>query len=166
MDSLVLLYLLLLVAFSLHDFEEILFQHSWVLKNQNRIVKKFPFAKNILEHLAKLDTKKFAVIAFEEFCIILFGTILMLAKISFWQYIEAALLFAFGIHLIIHLLQAILVKGYVPGLVSSLLLLPYGYFSTQLIVKEFQLKTFFIATIGTALMILNLKIMHRATMKN
>ena len=66
MDSLVLLYLLLPVAFSLHDFEEILFQHSWVLKNQNRIVKKFPFAKNILEHLAKLDTKKFAVIAFEE----------------------------------------------------------------------------------------------------
>ncbi|WP_081911134.1 MULTISPECIES: HXXEE domain-containing protein [Prevotellaceae] len=42
-----------------------------------------------------------------------------------------AIFMAFSIHLIIHIIQSIVVKNYIPKLVTSFLLLPFSYKSPR-----------------------------------
>ena len=68
---------------------------------------------------------------------------------------------AFSLHLIVHIVQAIMVRGYVPGLVTSILLLPYaayGMWSIWLVMSGWQLLGWGIA--GVAFMVVNLRLAH------
>ena len=68
-----------------------------------------------------------------------------------------AIFLAFSLHLIVHIVQAIIVKGYIPGLVSSILLLPYAYyglFSISLVKSPCEIAA--LGAMGVAFMIVNL----------
>lgn len=163
MSALSVLYLILPlpVAFLLHDAEELATQHKWMLNHHESLTQRFPMMKGMIEHLLQLTTKAFAIAAFEEFFLLLMATFYVLVEGPFALEIWTALFLAFSLHLLIHIKQAIIVKGYVPGLVTSILLLGYSYIGIEMIRNEMSLtKIFLLGIAGTALMVVNLRFAH------
>ena len=107
------------------------------------------------------DTKAFALAALEEFIVLLCATACVLADVPFALELWAALFLAFSLHLLLHFGQAVVVRGYVPGLVTSILLSPfaaYGIFCISLVMSP--LKMFALAVTGAAFIALNLLFAH------
>jgi len=68
---------------------------------------------------------------------------------------------AFSIHLLIHVGQGIIMRGYVPGLITSVLTLPYSYIGMQNVCEIFsatELLTY--GAIGIVAMVANLAFAH------
>ena len=73
----------------------------------------------------------------------------------------SALFMAFSLHLLVHVAQAVAVGGYVPGLATSLLLLPfaaYGLWSIWLAMGCLEFMAWGLA--GVAFMVANLRLAH------
>lgn len=73
----------------------------------------------------------------------------------------SALFMAFSLHLLVHLAQAVMVRGYVPGVVTSVLLLPYaayGIRSILLVMSALELAVWSI--LGVLIMMVNLRFAH------
>ena len=128
MSALSVLYLVLSlpVAFILHDAEEVAVQHRWMLAHRVSLASGFPKLRPMIEHLSLLGTTAFAIAATEELVVLVVATCYVLVDGIFSTQIWSALFLAFSLHLFIHFGQAILFRGYVPGIVTSLLLLPYS----------------------------------------
>ena len=68
-------------------------------------------------------------------------------------------------HLVVHVFQAVAVRGYVPGVVSALVFIPYvgyGVYSIWLVLSVPQMVAW--AAIGIAFMVINLWLAHRLGM--
>ena len=128
MSALSVLYLVLSlpVAFILHDAEEVAVQHRWMLAHRESLASRFPKLRPMIEPLSLLGTTAFAIAATEELVLLVVATCYVLVDGIFSTQIWSALFLAFSLHLFIHFGQAILFRGYVPGIVTSLLLLPYS----------------------------------------
>lgn len=127
MDHFYILIWLLPIVFMIHDFEEIIFMKAWQEKNRDYFIAKFPFlSKRMLPKIEKLSTSAFSVAVFEEF--VLLSIITVTAVIFQYYYIWLAAFMAFSIHLIIHVIQWIVVRIYIPAIVTTILLLPYSIY--------------------------------------
>ncbi|MDO4497462.1 MAG: HXXEE domain-containing protein [Bacteroidales bacterium] len=163
MSALAVLYLVLPfpLAFIIHDVEEIAVQHRWMLAHREALALRFPKMKPMIEQLAQLNTKAFAIAAFEELVVLLLTTAYALLQEPYCMEVWAALFMAFSIHLLVHVGQAILVRGYVPGVATSLLLLPfagYGMWSIWLAMSGWEMLTW--GVVGIIIMVLNLRFAH------
>lgn len=68
---------------------------------------------------------------------------------------------AFSIHLLLHIIQAIILRCYVPGLFTSLLLIPYSYLGIQSIWYAMNgVELLFWSMAGVLFMIINLIVAH------
>ena len=159
--SVLILVLPLPLAFLLHDAEEVAVQHRWMENHSGALRQRFPRLRQLLDRLQRLNTKAFALAALEEFIVLLCATACVLADVPFSLELWAALFLAFSLHLLLHLGQAVAVRGYVPGLVTSILLSPfaaYGIFCISLVMSP--LKMFALAVAGVAFVALNLRFAH------
>ena len=159
--SVLILVLPLPLAFLLHDAEEVAVQHRWMENHSGALRQRFPRLRQLLDRLQRLNTKAFALAALEEFIVLLCATACVLADVPFALELWAALFLAFSLHLLLHLGQAVAVRGYVPGLVTSILLSPfaaYGVFCISLVMSP--LKMFALAVAGAAFVTLNLLFAH------
>lgn len=159
--SVLILVLPLPLAFLLHDAEEVAVQHRWMENHSGALRERFPRLRPLLDRLQRLNTKAFALAALEEFIVLLCATACVLADVSFALELWAALFLAFSLHLLLHFGQAVAVRGYVPGLVTSILLSPfaaYGIFCISLVMSP--LKMFALAVAGAAFVALNLRFAH------
>lgn len=164
MSALSVLYLVLPfpLAFFLHDAEEVLVQHRWMLSHRDTLLRRFPKLNPVITHLCRLDTKAFAVAAFEELLVLLIATCYVLVQGDYCMQIWSALFMAFSLHLLVHIAQAILFRGYIPGIVSSLLLLPYSFLGLQSIWYSMTAMELLLwGTAGVAFMVTNLLFAHR-----
>ena len=163
MNALAVLYLILPfpLAFLLHDAEELAVQHHWMLKHKETLIARFPKMRRVVEHLSRLNTKAFAIAATEEFVLLLVATAYVLIGGTYAMQIWAALFMAFSFHLLVHICQAIVVRGYVPGLISTILLLPYAFFGMQSIYNVMSgMEIFGWGIAGVIAMVLNLIFAH------
>ena len=147
--------------FLLHDLEELIFQHRWMLRHGPELCTRFPRLRFLITHLSRLTTPAFAIAATEELLLLLGLTTYMLYDGPYAMWIWSAAFMAFSLHLAVHLLQGILVRGYVPGLVSSLLLLPwagYGLWSLHLVMPLHSMCL--CGLCGVAVIALNLGFAH------
>lgn len=159
--SVLILVLPLPLAFLLHDAEEVAVQHRWMENHSGALRQRFPRLRPLLDRLQRLNTKAFALAALEEFIVLLCATACVLADVPFALELWAALFLAFSLHLLLHFGQAVAVRGYVPGLVTSILLSPfaaYGVFCISLVMLP--LKMFALAVAGAAFVALNLRLAH------
>ena len=159
--SVLILVLPLPLAFLLHDAEEVAVQHRWMENHSGALRERFPRLRPLLDRLQRLNTKAFALAALEEFIVLLCATACVLADVPFALELWAALFLAFSLHLLLHLGQAVAVRGYVPGLVTSILLSPfaaYGVFCISRVMSP--LKMFALAVAGAAFVALNLLFAH------
>ena len=164
MSALSILFLVLPfpLAFIIHEAEEIAVQRRWMSTHRDTLEKKFPRLKPLTGHLAKLGTKAFAAAAAEEMLIVLAVTALVLIQYEFCMQIWSAIFIAFSLHHIVHILQAVAVRGYVPGLVSTVVLLPYsayGLYSIHLAMSLWEIIV--CGTAGLVFMAVNLMFAHK-----
>ena len=103
------------ILFILHDFEEIIFMPLWKTRHHQKLETfKKPFFGSVTQGSA------FAVGVFEEFIILVFIS-------GFCQITDNSLLYlsfviAYTAHFIIHYIMCLQFMGYVPGVVTYLLL--------------------------------------------
>ena len=116
---------LLPVIFMFHDMEEIIGLADWIRKNYSRIVERFPAAERILSKYKEITTAGMAVAVYEELLVLLFICILTdLTDIPLILGIWFGGLLGFTLHLFIHIAQAILIRSYIPALITSILSIP------------------------------------------
>ena len=157
------IYLIILfpITFIIHDGEEILTQHKWMLTHKDTLIARFPMLRPALKHLSGMSTKAFTIAVLEELALILIATVCVVTGISFATETWAIMFMAFSIHLLIHVGQGIIMRGYVPGLITSVLTLPYSYIGMQNVCKIFnatELLTY--GAIGIVAMVANLAFAH------
>jgi hypothetical protein len=108
----------------IHDFEEIIFFKSWVNKNKDYLAHKFPkISKRFLSRLDNLSTSAFAVAVAEEFVLL---SLITLGSVLFDNYVLwLAAFMGFFAHLLVHLIQWIILKRYIPAIWTTFLALIY-----------------------------------------
>ena len=168
MSALSVLYLVLPlpIVFILHDTEEAIVQHRWVLSHREALALKFPKLRPVIEHLSNIGTKAFVVAAMEELIVLIVATCYVLTGGTYSTQIWSALFLAFSLHLFVHLGQAILFRGYVPGIVTSLIFMPYAIYGLWSIWLTTTVVDFLLmALCGILFMIANLKFAQWSGMK-
>jgi Protein of unknown function with HXXEE motif len=130
----IIVYLLPLV-FMLHDFEEIIFFKPWICRNKVYLKQRFPkIADKLLPHFENLSVSAFSFAVAEEFLIISAVTIYAIHSDNYYAWI--GLFLAFSIHLVAHIIQWIIIRRYIPCIVTSLLFLPYCIYGTITILNS------------------------------
>lgn len=110
---------LLPIFFMFHDFEEIIMFKPWLNTNWSNLKKRFPNpVVRVLAEQSKISTSAFALAVAEEFIVLSALTLLAveLELYPFW----AGILLGFFIHLLVHMGQFVIYRGYVPVILTSL----------------------------------------------
>lgn len=119
---------LLLVVFMIHDFEEIIMMSVWMQKNKPDLLERFPrLTPGLLRLTGDLSTPAFALAVAVLFITLSVFTIL---TIQFRLYtLWSGLLLIFSIHFIMHFASWIIMRRYVPVIITSILSLGYCVFA-------------------------------------
>ena len=135
MDKIEIIVYSLPIMFMLHDFEEIIGLKTWFDKNGEWLDEKFPMLTKHLQSLRHLSVQAFVVAVWEEYLII---SIVTLTALTFQWYDAWIIIFmAYSFHIIIHIIQWIIVRRYIPMLITSLLSIPYIIWGINNIVCSF-----------------------------
>ena len=149
------------LAFVLHDAEEIAVQGRWIRTHGAELSRRFPKFEPMIARLGALGTRGFAIAAAEELAVLLAVTAYVLVGGTGAAEVWGALFLAFSLHLIVHVVQAAMVRGYVPGLVTSLLLLPYAAFGVWSMSLVWSVpKILALAAAGSLAVAANLRLAH------
>ena len=149
------------LAFLIHDLEEILVQHKWMSAHKEDLLRRFPRLQPMIHHLSSLSSKAFTIAVLEEFVLLLLATAYYLADGPYALEIWAALFVAFSVHLVVHIGQGVIIIGYVPGLITSILLLHYSYYGISSICQEMNSgKLILLGVIGFVAIAVNLWFAH------
>lgn len=149
------------ILFIFHDFEEIIFMQGWIGRNKAYMQKRFPrLAKRMLPHFESITTSSFALGVAEEF--VLISIITMVSYLTNWYALWIGLFMAFSLHLVMHCIQAVVLRGYVPAVITSLICLPACFYILNNTVQLYNLDTLIqFSILGVLLMIANLAVIHK-----
>src|SRR5699024_3697781 len=134
MNDFILIIILLPIIFMLHEFEEIICFKPWIEKNQSWLITKYPLFSKLVAHLNEMSVPTFAMLVLEEFILVSIVTITALTL--HWYNIWVAIFTAFAFHILIHIIQWIIIRKYIPVIITSLLALPYIFWVLNTILKE------------------------------
>lgn len=155
----ILIYLSLPFVFLFHAIEETAKRQRWARINVDRIGGKHPDLRPMLVHLRDMSNRSFCIIVAEELLLISFAVISAIYGPT--QVPLFALTWGFCLHLLVCIGQALAMKGYIPGLTTSVILLPYGVVAVSDMIQQFSLQqNLLYAVSGIAIVYLNKKLMH------
>ena len=156
-------YLYLLpIVFMIHEFEEIIMLPTWLDKNKAMLYMRFPFMKDKVDSLSNAPV--FALTVLEEFIIISACTVMSICMndLTAWY----CCLIAFGLHLIVHIIQFLVIRKYIPVIVTSVLCLPYCIWVFIQVKDYYTLnETLLWGFVGVVVCVLNLLLMHKISPK-
>lgn len=166
MNQLVILIIALPLLFMLHDFEEMIVRKAWMEKYAPALYKRFPRMEQPIRRLQGMSSAAFAIAVAEEFIILsLVSVAVLIGNLEQWLcWSWIALLWAFSFHLLVHIAQGVVLRQYTPGVVTSVLCLPYSVYTLYVFTAAgYSLFVQFVcALMGIVCMVLNLYGMHRA----
>lgn len=113
---------LFLGVFILHELEEGFFLIPWLQKRRPELRSRFPRLAAPFVRLSFLSARAFSIAICEEFALL--SSVSIISLFSGWYGLWFGLFVAFVLHLCGHVFQALVWKGYIPALGTSLLLLP------------------------------------------
>ncbi len=102
------IYFIFPLIFMLHELEETAFMPGWVAKvkaNKN---------KRLTEMIPEISAKNFTLMVLEEYILLLIITLFCWWTKNLDFYF--AVILAYNLHILFHIGQAIIFKGYIPGL--------------------------------------------------
>jgi hypothetical protein len=108
------------LIFMMHDFEEILFLRSFLFRNREKLAQmagKIPLPGN-----GNLSAEAFAFGVLAEFVLLIAVTVS--AELTQYYLVWFGFYAAFTLHLVVHLVQWILFRRYIPAAVTSSIFLP------------------------------------------
>jgi hypothetical protein len=117
----------------LHDFEEIIFLGPWQRRGLPKLRGRFPRLSWLLARFERMSTTAFALAVAEQF--VIYSAVTVLAIWWNWYFCWLALFAAFSLHLVAHVAQWLVVRRYIPAIVTTLLALPYCAFMTVKLVS-------------------------------
>ncbi|TCL55622.1 uncharacterized protein with HXXEE motif [Kineothrix alysoides] len=151
------------LLFIFHDFEEIIFGKPWVNRNKERLMEQFPMLANkVLLHFDSLTTSSFSLGVAEEF--ILISAVTIISYLTGWYDLWLGIFIAFIAHLIIHIFQCIIFRGYVPAVVTSVICLPVSICITAEFLRSYSItfsRIIAFSMLGIVLMIINIWGIHK-----
>ena len=127
------------LLFIFHDMEEIIGLVPWIRLNETLLAQKAP---TILKIHKEMTTEGFALAVFEEFFLVL--SITLLAYFTQSRVLELVWLggfVAFALHLLLHIGQSILLRKYIPALITSTICFPVSAYLITDIVHLWQIST-------------------------
>ncbi|MDO4782418.1 MAG: HXXEE domain-containing protein [Capnocytophaga felis] len=129
MTELQLLMVLLPVVFMVHDFEEVIMFEVWLSKNREELRQRFPKLENFLARngFFAYSTADFAVAVAHEFLLLSVVCYLSVWFGSYGWWFGAFM--AFFVHLFMHIGQWLAYGKYVLVIITSLLSLPYCFYT-------------------------------------
>lgn len=152
------------VIFMLHDFEEIIMAEVWGKRYHERINRIWPKRQPFgLKYVKEYPTPALALGVNVEF--LLFSMVSWLSAVFNSYYVWYGCMMGFIFHLIfVHIILCIPFKGYVPGVITTVIfLIPsiyYAFVSAELL--QLNSLTFFLSLIGGILLLLTLlPILHK-----
>lgn len=149
------------VLFILHDTEEIITYHRWIIAHRQTLIQKFPRLRSMFNYMADFSTSSFIWAALEELLVLLLVTAYFLLDGAYSLQIWSAIFIAFSLHLVLHVGQSCILKGYVPGVISSLLLLPYSVHVVQRVCTRMETWELIAwGLMGLVFIAINLKFAH------
>jgi len=123
------------ILFMFHDFEEVIFMKPWFSNREEKILKKFPkFAPSLIEHFNKVSQAGFAFAVAIIF--VLVSVVTITASIFDFYLIWLGLFGVYLLHLFVHCIQAIVLKDYVPSLVTSVIFIPVSCWILQIVLSN------------------------------
>ena len=151
------------VVFMIHEFEEIIMVPIWFRKHEPALLARFQANGERLLNLYKnLSPSAFSLAVAEEFLLL---SLVTWACVVFQFYdLFAGVVIAYGVHLLIHIIQAMIWKGYIPSVITSILTFPYCIAVLILLVRQQLLAPLpvFIASIaGIVIVAGNLYLAHQ-----
>ena len=134
MQNYQLLVWLLPIVFMLHDFEEIVFMENWFTNNRKKLMTRVPkLAPKLLNHTDQLTTARIALGVACMFLLV--TTVTLVSVLTGFYYIWLAGFMVFTIHLFVHIAQSLILRSYVPAIVTSILALPYSIWGITLLIN-------------------------------
>jgi len=154
---------LLPIVFIAHDFEEIMMMDAWMKRNKNFLQNKFPrIGKRIISTYENLSTASFSLAVAEEFLILVLAVILAVEFNILWLWV--ACFMAFSLHLVIHIVQWLVIRKYIPAIITSMLSLVYSIIAFKHLISiglYSNTELFMITLSGLFIMVINLTFMHK-----
>jgi len=167
MEKYSLIVWLLPIVFMIHDFEEIIFFKPWITKNKGYLTEKYPkISKRFLPRMENLSTSAFALAVAEEFLLLSLITVGSVIFDSYFLWLAAFM--GFFVHLLVHLLQWIIMKRYIPAIGTTFFALIYCFYAFYEIISNnvFLISEIVLWTIiGLGLVGVNLIFAHKLAEK-
>lgn len=133
------MYWILPVLFIFHDFEEIIFMEGWIKRlDKDKLYTRFParFVKKILKQFDSISTEKFAISVYILYIILIICT--LISYIWNLELFWTSMFLFFTFHLFIHCLQSILLGGYIPAVLTSIICIPICLWILRFIFTDFN----------------------------
>lgn len=158
MDTLIF-YISLPILYILHDLEELLMRKSWEKKHYDEMLGRCPLFTSLVTTIKNLSQIKYTIVILEQFLFLVIVVVMAVYSDPMPMY---ALIWGFGIHSVLqHILAGLVFRIYFPGLVTSILLLPYfAYVYSELLNRYSVFENFVMAVCGLSVIILNLFLMY------
>lgn len=164
MSALSVLYIVLpiLAVFLCHTLEVVFTVRRWVGRRWVSLMNKRPSLLNILLRLSGMNMKSFLIAAGAGFLMVLLATAALFVGGLWTERIWATVFMAYSACALINIVRAVTLKGYVPGLVTSIISIPliaYTAYSLSLVWPWWEMLPFIV--IGLALAVANLYFAQR-----
>lgn len=164
MSALSVLYIVLpILAVSLcHTLEVLFTAKRWAGRHWVSLMNEHPNLLNVLFRLSEMNMKSFLIAAGAGFLAVLLSTAALFVGGLWAELVWTTVFMAYSVCALINLVRAVTIKGYVPGLVTSIISVPliaYTAYSLSLVWPWWEMLLFSI--LGLALAIAGLFIAQR-----
>lgn len=142
----------------LHEFEEMIMLPAWIRKNEKELSVMFPALRT---KLLFLKSPAFVIAVCEEFIIVSACTIVAITTGSIQPWYICLL--AFSLHFMAHVVQFLILRRYIPAIVSTLLCLPYCVKAISVVYEQYSIAgNILLAVASLVICIANLYVMQNA----
>lgn len=164
MSALSVLYIVLpILAVSLcHTLEVLFTAKRWAGRHWVSLMNEHPNLLNVLFRLSGMNMKSFLIAAGACFLAVLLSTAALFAGGLWAELVWTTVFMAYSVCALINIVRAVTLKGYVPGLVTSIISVPliaHTAYSLSLVWPWWEILLF--AVIGLALAVAGLFIAQR-----
>lgn len=155
----IILYILLPVAFAIHEFEEQFMRRRWERTHYDNVISKFPKMKPFLSALRRVTPLENAIVELEQF---MFLSMAVALGVYADPVPMCALFWGFCLHLALHhIVLSIYFRCYFPGLFTSILFMPYFILGVMDLSTQFSIgENVIMAVSGVIVTFLNFVLMQ------
>lgn len=146
------------ILFIVHDMEEIMGLDLWLKKNRTLLDRKYPKISSIYK---PYSTEGMTAAVMEEMVLCL--VVCIVSRFTGFYGLWFGTFVAYTFHLIVHICQSIVIKKYIPAVVTSILCLPFSIWLIAISIRALSYsisQVLVYSFIGLAIIAGNLKIAH------